>query len=105
MGFFSEKFMRAVLPSLLRRSSPDRQVRPANTLDVSCSCSSASSPPAPRDLLDVVHQAVQLQMRVTFACPPSRTHLRAPSEREAVQPLVVPQVRKHRLDGCNALAA
>ena len=40
--------------------------------------------------LDVVHQAVQLPLGID---------LLPPTEREPVQPLVVPQVAEHRFDG------
>lgn len=42
-----------------------------------------------------MHQAIQ---------PPLRAHLLAPAQRESVQPLVVPDVAKHRLDRADALA-
>ena len=48
------------------------------------------------DLFDVVHQAVQM---------PLCAHLGPASEREAAHALVMPDVRKRRLDGCIALAA
>ena len=41
-------------------------------------------------LLDVVHQAVQLPLPI---------HLLAPTQREAGESLVVPQVAEHGLDG------
>jgi len=37
-------------------------------------------------------------------CTRQYTHLLAPAQREPVQPLVVPQVAKHRLDRADALA-
>ena len=46
-----------------------------------------------RQLLDVVNQAVQIPLRV---------HLWLGSQREAVEPLVVPQVGEHRLDDGDA---
>jgi hypothetical protein len=48
-----------------------------------------------RQLLDVVHQTVQL---------PLRAHLVPSPKREAAQPLVMPQIGKHRLDRADALA-
>jgi hypothetical protein len=45
--------------------------------------------PARRELLDIVHQAVQR---------PLRRDLRLPAQREPIQPLVVPQIGEHRLD-------
>lgn len=48
-----------------------------------------------RQLLDVVHQAEQL---------PLRAHLAQTPEREAAQPLVVPQLGEHRLHGGDAPA-
>ena len=50
---------------------------------------------APGQLLDVVHQAIQ---------PPLRAHLVFAAQREPVQPLVVPDVAKHRLHRADALA-
>ena len=44
-------------------------------------------------LLDVVHQAIQLPLPI---------HLRAPAQREAGESLVVPQVAEHGLDGGKA---
>ena len=46
-----------------------------------------------RQLLDVVNQTVQIPLRV---------HLWLGSQREAVEPLVVPQVGEHRLDDGDA---
>lgn len=48
-----------------------------------------------RQLLDVVYQAVELPLRIDFLLP---------AQREAIQPLVVPQVAEHRFDGGEALA-
>ena len=48
-----------------------------------------------RQFLDVVYQAVEFPLRI---------HLRSPSEREAVELLVVPQIAEHRLHGGEALA-
>ena len=48
-----------------------------------------------RQFLDVVHHAVELPLPI---------HLRSPSEREAVELFVVPQIAKHRLHGGEALA-
>ena len=46
-----------------------------------------------RQLLDVVNQAIQIPLRV---------HLWLGSQREAVEPLVVPKVGEHRLDDGDA---
>ena len=46
-------------------------------------------------LLDVVHETVQVPLRV---------HLALAAQVEPVQPLVVPDVGKHRLHGAHALA-
>ena len=51
---------------------------------------------APRQFLDVVHQAVQ---------PPLRAHLVLNVQREPVQSIVVPDVAKHRLYRVVAAAA
>ena len=47
-----------------------------------------------RELLDVVHQAVELPLRIDF---------RFASERKAVEPLVVSDVAEHWLHGGKAL--
>src|SRR5450631_1880942 len=46
-----------------------------------------------RQLLDVVHQAVQMPLRVDFCLA---------AQGEAIQPFVMPQVAEHRLDGRHA---
>lgn len=51
--------------------------------------------PMMRQLLDVVHQAIQLPLRIYFFPAP---------QCEPVQPLVVPQVAKHRFHDGKALA-
>src|SRR3990167_296894 len=48
-----------------------------------------------RQFLDVVYQTVKLPLRI---------HLRSPSEREAIELFVVPQIAEHRLHGGEALA-
>ena len=93
MSFVSEKFMRAVLPSSLRRSSPARQV----------------AVPPMRPMLLALPLVIARTVRSSRCCAPGSTtanacHLSVPSEREPVQALVVPVVGEHRLDGRNALA-
>jgi hypothetical protein len=46
-----------------------------------------------RQLLDVVHHAIELPLRIDFALT---------SEREAIEPFVVAQIAEYRLDGGNA---
>ncbi len=48
-----------------------------------------------RQLLDVVHQTEELPLRI---------HLLLPAQREAIQPLVVSEVGKHRFHGGEAPA-
>ena len=55
----------------------------------------SASPPAARELLDAVHHAVQLPLRVDLV---------PTAQRESAQSLVVPEVGKHRLDRAQALA-
>ena len=47
------------------------------------------------ELLDVVHQAIERPLPI---------HLRATAQREAIEPLVVAQIREHRLHGRDASA-
>ncbi len=47
-----------------------------------------------RQLLDVMHEAIQLPLRI---------HLGFPAQREAIQSLVVPQITEHRLYRAEAL--
>jgi hypothetical protein len=49
-----------------------------------------------RDLLDVAHQALELPLCV---------HVGLAAQREAIQLLAVPDVRKHQLDRGDALAS
>ncbi len=51
--------------------------------------------PRVRELLDVVHHAVQAPLRPDF---------RLPTMVQSAQAFVVPQVRKHRLHGADAMA-
>ena len=46
--------------------------------------------PVMRQLLDVVHQTVELPLRI---------HLRSAAQGKAVEPLVVSEVAEHRFDG------
>jgi len=48
-----------------------------------------------RQFFDVVHQTVELPLRVDLLLP---------AQREAIEPLVVPQVAEHRLDGGESAA-
>ena len=47
------------------------------------------------ELFEVVHETKQLPLRID---------LHATTQRETIEPLVVAQIRKHRLDGRNALS-
>ena len=59
------------------------------------SCFPLLSIPVVRQFLDVVPQTVELPLRIDFLLS---------AQREAIQPLVVPQVAEHRFDGGEALA-
>ena len=88
------KLMGSVCPSVFIHASLGRD------LALPCSPCATVSPsllrvPVTRELLDVVHQAIQVPLCV---------HLGLPPQGEAVELLVMPQVGKHRLHGGHALA-